>query len=137
MTLQVVNRQRDAAISLTWLTRLARRAARHLKIRGQGVLVVAFIDQRTMRALNRRFLRHAGLTDVLSFRYDNEPVIGEVLVSPAFARRYATAHGLAYRDELARYVVHGLLHWVGYNDRTQRQRRHMRELEDQLLLECT
>ena len=136
MTLQVVNRQRDAAISLTWLTRLARRAARHLKIRGQGVLVVAFIDQRTMRALNRRFLQRAGLTDVLSFRYDREPVVGEVLVSPAFARRYTTAHGLAYRDELARYVIHGLLHWVGHHDRTQRQRRRMRELEDQLLLEC-
>ena len=145
MTVQVINRLRDAAVPLAWLTRLARKAAQRLKIRGRGAFVVACIDQRTMRALNRRFLRHAGLTDVLSFNYlTGKPasaapvggVIGEVLVSPAFAKRYAKAHGLAYRDELARYVVHGLLHWAGHDDATPAQQRRMRVLEDRMLRTC-
>jgi probable rRNA maturation factor len=94
------------------------------------------VDAPTMRALNRRFLRHHGLTDVLSFRYDEEPVVGEILVSPAFARRYADDHGVPYRQELARYVIHGLLHWAGHDDQTPSQRKRMRALEDALLGAC-
>ena len=124
-----------------------------------------------MRTANRRFLRHHGLTDVLSFRYDQasgqkssrkpqavgrkprseawslkpaayyaacslQTIVGEILVAPAFARRYAKQHRLSYTDELARYVVHGLLHWVGYDDRTVNERRRMRRMEDQLLAQC-
>ena len=97
---------------------------------------MAFVDSRLMRRLNREFAGHRGLTDVLSFRYEGEPIIGEVVVSPAFARQYATAHGLAYRKELARYALHGLLHWLGHQDRTKTQRDRMRAMEDQLLASC-
>ena len=90
-----------------------------------------------MRKLNRRFMRHDRLTDVLSFRYPHELVIGEVLIAPACARRYARQHQVAYRLELARYVIHGLLHWVGHNDRTVQEQRRMRALEDTLLKQCT
>lgn len=86
-----------------------------------------------MQRVNRQFLRHRGLSDVVCFRYGREPVLGEILVSPAFARAYAKAHRLSYRQELARYVVHGLLHWKGYDDRTPRQRGRMRKMEDKLL----
>jgi len=89
-----------------------------------------------MRAANRKFLRHQGLTDVLSFRYPNEAVAGEILIAPAAARQYAKRHGIPYRQELARYVLHGLLHWLGHEDRTSRQQRRMRALEDKLLAQC-
>lgn len=98
---------------------------------------VAFVDGRTMRALNRRFTGHAGLTDVLSFRYQGERIIGEILIAPEAARRYATAHNIPYRIELARYVVHGLLHWLGHEDRTPTQQRRMRRMEDRLLAKCS
>ncbi len=105
-----------------------------------------FIDPQTMRRLNRRFTTRTGLTDVLSFRYApacpanrrgaGRQVVGEILVSPACARRYAKQHGLSYRQELARYVIHGLLHWMGHEDRTARQRQKMRAMEDRLLIRC-
>jgi probable rRNA maturation factor len=107
-----------------------------LKVRGRGVFVMAFVDSRLMRRLNREFAGHRGLTDVLSFRYEGEPVIGEVVVSPAFARQYAAAHGLPYRQELARYALHGLLHWLGHEDRTAAQRNRMHAMEDALLNTC-
>ena len=118
------------------LRRLALGAMRRLKLRGPGLISVAFVDGRTMQALNWRFLRHRGLTDVLSFRYEREVVVGEIVIAPAFARSYAAAHGLAYGDELARYLLHGLLHWIGHDDRTRAQQRRMRALEDCLLEQC-
>ncbi|MBI4323370.1 MAG: rRNA maturation RNase YbeY [Candidatus Omnitrophica bacterium] len=121
---------------VAWLSRVARCAARRLRVALRGELVVTFIDDRTMRRLNWRFLRHRGVTDVLTFRYSREPLAGEILIAPAVAKRYARRHGLGYREELARYVVHGLLHWTGREDQTTAQRRRMRALEDRLLASC-
>jgi probable rRNA maturation factor len=105
--------------------------------------VVTFIGSAAMRTLNRRFMRHEGLTDVLSFRYSQKPapplakpLVGEILIAPAAARRYAKRHGIPYRWELARYLIHGLLHWLGHDDRTMAQQRWMRALEDKLLKQC-
>jgi len=64
------------------------------------------------------------------------PVIGELLIDPGMARRYAAAHDVPYPTELARYVIHGLLHWLGHEDRTPLQQRKMRKLEDRLLARC-
>jgi len=116
-------------------------------------LDITFIDAARMRGLNRRSLGHDWTTDVLCFRYDLpaprsrrfarsqqagvEPVAGDILIAPLAARRYAKTHGLAYRDEMARYVVHGILHWTGRDDRTAAQRRTMRRMEDELLARCT
>ena len=134
--LQLINRQRRDAVPLAWLTRLTRCVVRRLGICEQGQLTVTFIESRTMRVLNRRFAQHEGLTDVLSFRYPGEPIVGEILVAPAFARVYAKHHQVSYRQELARYVIHGLLHWVGHEDRTLQQQRRMRQMEDRLLAQC-
>ena len=128
---------------LAWLTRLAGCAIGHLNIRQPGALAITFIASQTMRQLNHRFTRHSGLTDVLSFHYPQEPipplagqVVGEILIAPAAARRYAKQQQLAYRDELARYVIHGLLHWMGHEDATPAQQRTMRAMEDRLLACC-
>ena len=143
MRVVVRNAQREAPVPVDRLARLARRAVRRLRLDGGGTLAITFIGARRLRALNRRFLRHDWMTDVLSFRYDGAPagsgraaVVGEVLIAPHAARAYARAHGIRYRDELARYVVHGLLHWRGQDDRTAAQQRRMRALEDDLLARC-
>ena len=136
VSLHLANHQWRDRVPLAWLEVLARCAVRRLRIRRRGQLLITFIDGATMRRLNRRFKRHNRLTDVLSFRYDGEPVVGEILIAPAAARRYATRHSLSYRQELARYVLHGLLHWMGREDRTVRQQHKMRALEDKLLSQC-
>lgn len=136
MRIELLDHQGRDAVPLAWLRRVACCAAARLGIRQAGRLSVVFLDRATMRALNRRFARHDRLTDVLSFRYPGEPIIGEILVAPASARLYARAHRRSYRDELARYVIHGLLHWVGHDDKTPAQQRKMRAMEDRLLAQC-
>lgn len=152
MTVVVTNAQREASVSVTQLRRVARCAIRVLKLRGRGTLAITFLNSRRMRVLNKHFLRHDRSTDVLSFRYDDESTclprfviangarrrqaIGEIFIAPAIARAYASQHRLAYHEELARYVVHGLLHWRGDDDRTKTQQQRMRRNEDQLLKRC-
>jgi len=140
MTITLTNAQRGAPVDLRTLGRLARCAARSLRIRAAGALEITFIDERRMRRLNRQFLAHDRPTDVLSFRYDGTPrptrVVGEILIAPQQARRYARTHRVPYREELARYVVHGLLHWLGQEDRTAAEQEAMRRREDRLLEQC-
>ena len=133
MQLTVTNAQREAPVHTQQVRRLAARALRRLRVRTRGTMAVTFLGTRAMRRLNQRFARHDRTTDVLSFRYDGEPVVGEVFVAPAIARRYAKTHGLSYQEELARYVIHGLLHWIGEEDTTAQQQHRMRTLEDKLL----
>jgi probable rRNA maturation factor len=136
MDVRVTNAQREAPVKTAQIARLARRAIRRLGIRTPGRVLITFIDARRMRALNRRFLRHNRATDVLSFRYDGEPTVGEILIAPRQARVYATRYGIPYREELARYVIHGLLHWCGHLDGTRAGWRKMRAMEDDLLAHC-
>ena len=107
-----------------------------------GEFSVIFVGGGTMRRLNRRYLGHDYVTDVLSFdlhhrsgRRDTTPVgvLGEVIIAPSVARRQARRFGESYQRELARYVVHGLLHWAGYDDHTAAQRRRMEARQEALL----
>ncbi len=133
MEVRLISAQRGVRVDLAAMRRLARRTLRVLRIRQRGLIDVTLVDARRMRAVNRRCLGHDWATDVLSFRYDDRRLAGEVLVAPAVARAYATRHGVAIQQEVGRYVVHGLLHWAGFRDDTPRRRAHMRRLEDQLL----
>ena len=133
MKLTVTNAQREAPVHTQQMRQLAARTLRYLKIRTRGTVAVTFLGARAMRRVNQRFGHHDTVTDVLSFRYDGEPIVGEIFVAPRIARRYAKAHGLSYREELARYVIHGLLHWAGHDDRTLKERQTMRTMEDCLL----
>ena len=136
MKVSVTNAQREAPVNTIRMGKLARCAMQHLRIRASGTIAITFIGARQMRALNKRFMHHDRATDVLSFRYDGEPIHGEILIAPRQAKAYAKQEGIAYEHELSRYVVHGLLHWLGHEDRTLAQQRKMRAMEDALLVRC-
>jgi probable rRNA maturation factor len=72
-----------------------------------------------MARLNRAFLSRDGTTDVISFGLtrsgDTQPVIGDIYVCPRVAERNAKNLGIPSKDELARLVIHGTLHILGYD----------------------
>ena len=80
-------------------------------------------------------------SDVLSFPADaplraapeDIPIIGDVIVSAGRAAEYAHAHGIAVDEELGRYVVHGVLHCIGYDDTTDMARTAMAARQELLL----
>ena len=91
---------------------------------------LAIVDDATIHDLNARFLEHDYETDVLSFVFDREVesgrLTGEVIVSADTAKRVADEMGGDYSSELLLYVVHGMLHLVGYDDKQTADRQTMR-----------
>ncbi len=105
-----------------------------------AMISVTFLPNRNMAALHRKHLDGADVTDVISFGFvpsgERSPVIGDIYVAPAVARSNARRHGVGVREELARLVVHGTLHVLGYDhpdDGLDRERSPMWRRQEQLL----
>jgi probable rRNA maturation factor len=83
----------------------------------EGEVSVALLEDRAMRALNRDHLGHDGPTDVLAFALHGvgEPVLGDVYLGAAQARRQAAEVGVDEVEELVRLAVHGTLHVLGWD----------------------
>ncbi|MEN1681112.1 MAG: rRNA maturation RNase YbeY [Planctomycetota bacterium] len=99
--------------------------------RGAGSLSIAVVDDATIRPINAEFLGHDYATDVLSFALedDGNRLEGEVIVSAETAIANAADYDAAPEDELLLYVIHGTLHLVGYNDKTEAEATAMRRAE--------
>jgi probable rRNA maturation factor len=97
---------------------LARATLRAERVR-DALLSITLVDRRTIARLNRRHLGHAGSTDVISFGFARatarDPVVGDVYIAPEIGRENAKERGVPAREELARLVVHGVLHVLGYD----------------------
>jgi probable rRNA maturation factor len=93
---------------------------------------VAFVDNATIHVLNKRYLAHDEPTDVLSFPL-SEPgakrLSGELVVGAEVALAQATERGHDVQAELALYVIHGLLHLLGYDDHSDDEAAQMRQRE--------
>jgi len=99
---------------------------------------VAIVDDPTIAKLHQQFLDDREPTDVLSFLLERSPegLEGEVVTSAETAERCAPRYGCTAADELLRYVIHGTLHLVGYNDTTPRKRAVMKNREATYLKQC-
>lgn len=121
--------------------RVAGIAARALRAEGirNALVSIAFVTERAIAAMNRRHLGHRGATDVISFGFDrsaaDSPVVGDIYIAPGVARANAMAHGTSVREEIARLIVHGVLHVVGYEhpDGADRVRSAMWRRQEKLL----
>jgi probable rRNA maturation factor len=85
-----------------------------------ALLSVTFVSAREIARLNEEHLGHEGPTDVISFRLTSQgsgltaAVIADIYICGTVAKQNARAHRVAVRDELARLVIHGTLHALGW-----------------------
>src|SRR5215207_11521391 len=117
--IEVVNRQRKVPIDGERWRAFAGRAVGVVPADGAGA-TVAFVSDRAMRDLNRRWRGKKGTTDVLSFPSGQEEFekgegasLGDVVVSVEQAARQAAEHGLDFEGEVSQLILHGLLHLCG------------------------
>jgi probable rRNA maturation factor len=80
----------------------------------EALISIAFVTRAAIARLNRRYLGHGGPTDVIAFAF-GDPLVGDVYICPDVARRNARALGVGVREELARLVIHGVLHVIGHD----------------------
>src|SRR6185312_13719886 len=100
-----------------------------------AMISLAVVDDETIHELNRQFLNHDYPTDVLSFALqdDGNHLEGEVIISADTAAVTAAELGCTPAAEQLLYVIHGMLHLVGYRDKTPTEAHEMRLAEAQFL----
>lgn len=147
--IEVVNRQRKVALEIERWEEFAARAVKMISAAGNradsaagnradsaagdsadsaaanGGVTIAFVSDRSMRELNRRWRRKSGTTDVLSFpagqddfEFVGEASLGDVAISVEQAARQALTNRLTLDTEISQLILHGLLHLSGYDHET-------------------
>jgi rRNA maturation RNase YbeY len=99
-----------------------------------GELTYVFCDDEYLYKLNLQFLNHDTLTDIISF--DNslgKQIHGEVYISIERVKENASIYGVAFLEELHRVIIHGVLHFCGYQDKSEKQQEVMTGKENEAL----
>jgi probable rRNA maturation factor len=97
-------------------------------------LSILFVNESRMAQLNKTHLQHEGPTDIITFDYCTPALLhGELVICPAVASRHAKQYRATLGQELARYIIHGVLHLRGFDDQTPAVRRKMKREENRLL----
>ena len=141
MKLEIINLQKLYPVDTKSIKKIARGV---LKFEKQDAeLNIVFTDNKRIKEINKTFLGHDYATDVITFAYDepslnkvflNESTItGEIIISVEMAKKLAQKHDCAVEGEIALYLVHGLLHLFGYNDKQRKEAKKMHQREGELL----
>ena len=95
-----------------------------------GNIVYAFFNDEDLKELNIKFLRHDYYTDVISFDETADQVVsGNIAISVDRVKENATQIGVDFKEELHRVMIHGVLHFIGFNDKTSSEKKEIREQE--------
>jgi probable rRNA maturation factor len=85
--------------------------------------------------INRQFLQHDFYTDIITFPLSDpgQPISGEIYISVDRVRENAAAFGSSLKKELLRVIFHGALHLCGYKDKSSKDEKLMRKMEEKYL----
>jgi probable rRNA maturation factor len=100
----------------------------------EGEVSYIFCDDEYLHKLNLEFLKHDTLTDIISF--DNSlgnEINGDIFISVERVKENASSYNTTFENELHRVIIHGILHYCGYKDKTKKDADIMRTKEDTAL----
>ena len=104
----------------------------------EGDINYIFCDEAYLLNLNMEFLDHDTLTDIISFDYTMGKLIsGDVYISIDRVRENAKDFNVSFENELSRVMIHGILHYCGYKDKTDRETSEMRSKENYYISKLT
>ncbi len=107
---------------------------RFWKEHSAGEITVIFCSDAYLLAMNKAFLKHHYLTDIITFDNSEEGVIaGELYISVDRVKENASGYSVRFKHELMRVMIHGVLHLLGYHDKSREERKEMRAKENHYL----
>lgn len=138
MDVNITNTQSDLPICENSISQIAR-AVVDLERQVYDEVGLYFVSEEEICSLHERFFGDPSPTDCISFPMDTEldegyRILGEVFVCPQTAIKYAKEHHGNPYQELTLYIIHGLLHLMGYHDIKEEDRRQMRLAEEKNML---
>jgi len=113
-----------------WITELVLSKGKKI-----GDIHYLFCDDEYLLNINQKFLQHDTYTDIITFDYSKEGVIsGDILISIERVKENAETFKRPFEEELLRVLSHGILHLIGYKDKTEKEKKEMREEEEKAIL---
>jgi len=107
-----------------------------VKKENKSILKIDFIfcSDMYLKKLNKKHLAHNTLTDVITLDYStNEYLLGDVFISIERVKENAQIYKMTLENEISRVMIHGVLHLIGYKDRSNEQKKIMRKKENKYL----
>ena len=97
-------------------------------------LLVNFVSADQIIKINKKFLNHNYSTDIITFSYSGEyrVVDSEIYISVEDAESNAEQFGVTFSEEILRLIIHGILHLLGFDDKTPILKRKMKTVENRL-----
>lgn len=132
---EIINQQKIKRISLVRVRRCLTEIFSLLAVSHKRISLV-FCDNQAIIELNRKYFKKSIPTDVIAFPLQDEFVdgyLGEVVVSIEQAVAVAQIYGNTWQEEFILYVIHGVLHLLGYKDKTLSQRKQMEKLQKEIM----
>ena len=99
-----------------------------------GQINIVLTSDNNVLKLNNKYLSRNYLTDIITFDYtENQVIAGDLFISVTRVRENSEKFDVTFKKELKRVIVHGVLHLLGYGDRTQKEKSLMQQMEDRYL----
>lgn len=96
-----------------------------------GEINYIFCDDAYLHKLNVEFLNHDTLTDIISFDNSLGKLLnGDIFISVSRVKENAKDYNVSFDNELHRVLIHGVLHYMGYKDKTELEKKEMRNREN-------
>ena len=104
------------------------------EIKRIGDISIIFCSDNYILDVNMKYLQHDYFTDVITFDYcEGDKLSGDLFISVDTVRENAKLYNTDFNDELHRVMVHGILHLIGYDDHSQKDKQLIRKKEDYYL----
>lgn len=110
------------------IRKIAQRVIKEENLKGD--LSITFVDDKQMKEMNKKYTNRDNTTDVLSFYFNVQELMGDIYICVPQAERQKEGELLS---ELKLLTVHGILHLAGYDDKTSDKKKIMREKEKEYL----
>ena len=102
------------------------------EMKREGEINYIFCDDEYLLEINQQYLDHDTLTDIISFDYSiGNELHGDIFISIERVRDNANDFNVDFEDELKRVMAHGVLHYCGYKDKSEKDERLIREKEEE------
>ena len=135
MRITLKNLQNKLPIHSGKIKKLILKVLKGQKVKESGWINICFVGDSQIKKLNAKFLKIKGATDVLAFNLSNKKeknvILADIMISTQAALKQAVNFKTTPDYEISLYLVHGLLHILGFNDHTKPQIKLMRKKEGQ------